>query len=593
MLVGALALLFTACQKDDTFEYDESLRGEVSFSSTIAPMTDALTRAAVNHTTDGKVSFANGDQISLFVTPENGTTTKYTATYNNNSWTINSGTLTWEQLNARTRFTAFWPAIKEAAGQEHEHNIKNQKWNNGVKDSDILVASVQAKGGDVALNFKHAVSLVQVEIKTGENISEGKITSGGVIIKACNGMKINTVTGEITPATGAVQEFSLNNGQGASTTFSALVCPQAIQADWYNNGWLKITIGSSAWYNAPRRFSSNNTEFNNLESGKVVKVVLTPGNKDVTAELDDIYRRTRWAYGIQKPMPISKWGYVDRATNLYGYSWTEGCGWYDCKKYNHDQRLSPHQSSVYPFDDGLMCWAATSSNMLHWWFDRNADYIARYNYTGPTSAYPDALHSEIFNHFKKAFANNGGWMKAACGWFISDYGRPTDVANDQIPRGFFKDVFTSDAINEILIEDYDATNVGNLLKQAYPENPNIDNSWTVGFATLKGSHAMTIWGAAFDDVTGEPTHVFMCDNNMRDWEFEASNPQDETNPAYLNKPINQYGVEVRAGMAMRRVRKNTANNNRWQIEMSNGWDDFWGITLLNSGRKYWEAYYNK
>ena len=212
-----MLLLFTACQKEE-FLTEEGRYDEVAITSTISPMMDGLTRAAVNSLTDGKVEFTVGDKISLFVTPENGNTTKYDATYELDPATQkafwNLGTkLTWAELNAKTTFTAFWPAIAENGNQQHVHNVNSQKWNNSVASSDILLATVVVnKGMPVILDFKHAVSLVKVTIKPSEEIKEGAITSlGQVKIKACNGMSSNTTTGKITPATGMVKEFYMNN----------------------------------------------------------------------------------------------------------------------------------------------------------------------------------------------------------------------------------------------------------------------------------------------------------------------------------------------------------------------------------------------
>ncbi len=49
--------------------------------------------------------------------------------------------------------------------------------------------------------------------------------------------------------------------------------------------------------------------------------------------------------------------------------WGEGCGWYDVNKtYWKDDA-----------EDGYMCWAGASSNILHWWIDRNKEYVAAYD----------------------------------------------------------------------------------------------------------------------------------------------------------------------------------------------------------------------
>ena len=88
--------------------------------------------------------------------------------------------------------------------------------------------------------------------------------------------------------------------------------------------------------------------------------------------------------------------------------WGEGCGWYDVNKtYWKDHA-----------EDEYMCWAGASSNILHWWIDRNKEYVAAYDarygnepefekYPRPSADFSPASKSAIFQLFIDTFQNRG------------------------------------------------------------------------------------------------------------------------------------------------------------------------------------------
>lgn len=71
-----------------------------------------------------------------------------------------------------------------------------------------------------------------------------------------------------------------------------------------------------------------------------------------------------------------------------------------------------------------MCWAASASNLLHWWLVNNKKYIDRYDemygpqydfarpsevYKAPNLGDYTSNKSEIFNFFISSFQDRSGW----------------------------------------------------------------------------------------------------------------------------------------------------------------------------------------
>lgn len=243
-----------------------------------------------------------------------------------------------------------------------------------------------------------------------------------------------------------------------------------------------------------------------------------------------------WVYGVNAPVfpgidkvenvydrfprhaPMGEWlRWLDFGDEKQILTWKEGCGWYDCNK-----------TSDY-VDDSKLCWAATASNLLHWWMNHNQKYIEAYDaefgreyedYERPLSmfvpmTYENQNHSEIFNFFKRYYADEAGWTASGVNWFIN--GEPSYPINNTAVgfQGFFKHLFTPK--DEIVI-GYKGVNrkkFNNLFKDAF-QNDKAIGFVTAGFFTFgTGLHAMTIWGAEFDEH-GEVAYIYICDNNNAD-----------------------------------------------------------------------------
>lgn len=154
------------------------------------------------------------------------------------------------------------------------------------------------------------------------------------------------------------------------------MAPQSLASLQKEQGWIRLTSDGNTAYNAvPDQIGGSTTLNSGMESS------LTLNLKGQSTEPDpdlDWANRKMWVYGVKSPVfdadkapvytftpteyPAGEW-YVDRTiwsdgtyTDYYFLPWAEGCGWYDCNK-------------TYAWDgakDDYLCWAASSSNILHW-----------------------------------------------------------------------------------------------------------------------------------------------------------------------------------------------------------------------------------
>lgn len=285
---------------------------------------------------------------------------------------------------------------------------------------------------------------------------------------------------------------------------------------------------------------------------------------------DPFANKTCWVYGVKAPefpgrenlqilkmgnlmnFPAGTWGRFDYQETGIDYekqfqSWADTCGWYDCNK-------------TYDIDgaeDSNMCWAASTSNLLHWWLVMNADYIARYDevygqpyeYARPSAQFLPPIKnnwasnkSEIFKFFISTFHNKAGWSGSGVNWFINGNSKNIsapfkDPSMAQTFTGFFSKVFSKSDTIATDSKDMTKENFNVLIKKAFSENKAIGVVVYDIVGKNTGPHALTIWGAEFDSE-GYVSHIYYVENNGADqdpsgaalYRFEI---------AYINDP-NDY-----------------------------------------------------
>ena len=263
---------------------------------------------------------------------------------------------------------------------------------------------------------------------------------------------------------------------------------------------------------------------------------MEPGPEpDPGLEPDEEFRNKKlWIYGIDSPVydpetviEVSPGNPIDNCTPnvwvkyVYHWSdgttteswklpWGEGCGWYDVNKtYWKDDA-----------EDGYMCWAGASSNILHWWIDRNKEYVAAYDarygnepefekYPRPSADFSPASKSAIFRLFIDTFQNRGAGEGVS--WFITGLNANTSGIDNPTMLdcpGYFGRVFKK---TDVVYTDNRAmskSRFNQIIKHA------LKNRQALEFTT-NGNHAMTIWGAEFDDE-GYVDYIYYADNNYGD-----------------------------------------------------------------------------
>lgn len=204
-----------------------------------------------------------------------------------------------------------------------------------------------------------------------------------------------------------------------------------------------------------------------------------------------------WVKGVNTNAPaVSSWREVTRHSGIKGLKWDKSYGWYDLNK------TEPHSGGI----DSDLCWAAVSANAIQWWLDQNKDYLTRYNYSGP-KLFTDSYHSEVFDLYKRHFKNKGGDLKASMDWFFNGL-----YAHLPLPgAGFLRQAFGADFKAVEQIGAHASTfseDIAKALKSG--ESISCDLKYPRGYL-----HALSVWGAEFDDK-GEVSHLYLTDSNDKD-----------------------------------------------------------------------------
>lgn len=185
---------------------------------------------------------------------------------------------------------------------------------------------------------------------------------------------------------------------------------------------------------------------------------------------------SRFVEGVTPPSD-NEWEQVwrwEQTSTLKGKTapWIDGRGFYDTSQ---------------GYDD--MCWAATASNILHWWMDRNRDNIERYSkYNGPRIYTGESKSSEIYQHFKKYWPNESNTTKLGFQWFLRGHSAQENGG------GMFADVIKkNDIIFNIVRNSFGVTK--SRLSQFCEEA--LINGDIIGLEMHV--HEYTVWGVDFDE----------------------------------------------------------------------------------------------
>ncbi|CYV05986.1 IdeS/Mac family cysteine endopeptidase [Streptococcus suis] len=296
---------------------------------------------------------------------------------------------------------------------------------------------------------------------------------------------------------------------------------------------------------------------------------------------DGQYREIIWAQGITPPSMGQGGDFKKEVTGEfieYTMPYEAGKGYYDANK-----------SLDASLEDLNLCFAAVSSNMLHWWLEQNKEYVERYisekygadlgqqdysltDIRRYTDSFENQQNSRIFNLFKAYYGRrlNGFVSDALVDLFINGYppknqGGVNLENPDLVPDkrgGFFHEVFKEKILTDRMFSG-DYLYFGNLVRN------NLENQGLLGltyrtFGTT--THIVTVWGAEYDDK-GLIRAVYITDSD------------DQHDPIGLKR----MGI-TRDSSGNPRLNNNIVKNS------VGSYLDY--VHTINLGRKHWETYFN-
>lgn len=520
IFAGSLMFMASCSDIDDSFYGNEE--GMIALKcSRSADWT--LRNVAVD--TDGKGSFEAGDRIEMNISTA-GTTSNTTLQYSGSQWM--PALKRSEYGTGELLLSAVYPILPQAAVGENIRTISipaDQSTTDNHNATDILFARTTVKEGSVAADMQFAHAMHRIKINLKGSIPEDLT----VEIKSLRQGTMSVADGSVSPdeAAGYIWIKPYKTGD---SSYSVIIMPQDAKAFHDGEGLISFKSGGKS---AKYMLKSDISTF---EAGKQTTLNLTL-KMDEGGVDTEFANQTRWVYGVkgvdfpgrenittypvgQTKFPAGEWlrfayedMYPPQSSEMQFLTWKEGCGWYDCNK------------TFQYIGDGNMCWAATASNLIHWWLEQNKKYIDAYDKTfGPEysditrpSEYHNMTadnqqHSAVFNFFKKSFANKGSWETGGVNWFINGNFRNLNPLNPNF-HGFFGKVFSKD--DDVAKETKDMTkeNFNACIKKAFKNNNAIGFSAYDFAGTGTGVHAMTIWGVEFDE-NGDVAFIYFCDNNM-------------------------------------------------------------------------------
>lgn len=488
--------LLTLCIASCSRNLPENEAMPVSGNRVEWDMSLRASRAVIN--TDGSGHFEEGDSLLVYAQNlANGHTQQYLLHLENGVW---KPEIYWKELGDQVLFTAWHITPMQRLYQasqlssNYSHSIETDQQGAGYRRSDLLLAKTQVQSGEkVHLNFSHALNRLHIVLESKDHsYTASQLQQAKISIHTPCMLPFNLANGTLDAP--SHYEWITPLKQADNQSWTALLCPQETNA-LRSEGWIRIQIeGKETIAQIPETLEGKSLD--KLEAGKEItyRINVQKGNKP-----DTFAGKTKWVYGVKEPTP-EQWN-VDH-TQL---KWVKDCGWFDCNK------LDP--SDVTVGGDGLMCWAAATSNLIHWWLKQNSETDAVKAYKGPQAVPVDMLHSDIFQLYKRHFPNQGNYPLKAINWFFNGVFHNNIYVSDPInpAAGFFQQQLGTNSLGkEYVGMNLTRENFNAIIKEALSSQKGI--LFIVNIGKKWSTHAVTLWGAAFDEE-GFIDTLYMVDNN--------------------------------------------------------------------------------
>ena len=210
LATAALATLLAACSNDsDVFNTPDYADTPIGLNVNVSPM---ATRAGYEQGALTEGSFG------LYLTTE-GTNSdeRYNCTNRevkyDNGWTIQGGQLLWKSNDAKVTYNAYMPRTHVYNEDSYTFTVQTDQSNeNNVKASDLLWTGGRqdaTAGKALDINFKHALSKLNVTLTKGSELDEG-VTFKSVKLSNCaTEIVVNLLEGTIVKTTNSGQTITL------------------------------------------------------------------------------------------------------------------------------------------------------------------------------------------------------------------------------------------------------------------------------------------------------------------------------------------------------------------------------------------------
>ena len=276
------------------------------------------------------------------------------------------------------------------------------------------------------------------------------------------------------------------------------------------------------------KFKDNNTHNYVKAAGKDLQVkIIQKKNEHPTVTI-------KWVHGItgpgeteKQPIQIVGSNPGDNHNIDYVFTWNETME----TKFFNTRKVDHTHAPNGGFPDGNQCWAKTDANMLHWWFVQNKDNIDQYKtkkaadavtngntfdsrpyepyYTRGLADDKEHEKSSIANIFREKCINKGGDPANGLNWYLFglNFG---NAKNKNSSPALFKDVFNKDNTPVARVTIRTKKEFEDTLKAG------LNSKKAVGLnrygAQDNTQHAITLWGAAFDE-DDNIIAIYVVDNN--------------------------------------------------------------------------------
>ena len=287
----------------------------------------------------------------------------------------------------------------------------------------------------------------------------------------------------------------------------------------------------------------------NGTDGATLSVVKTNGGEDVTAEATiyvngslhngtsfktttagayTLYAERNGARSANITIVAEEVGNIGKNT-IFADGVTMSSGWYDVNK-----KSTPST----PGADAMMCWAASSSNIIQWFQDR---YVAAGNTlpsgcpNGTSSKYDYEL--QIMDAYRDNWENlaRGSWTDGGVIWYFEGRDIYSTMGSEgrAYPKsgsgGYFKSKWSSIYPSKVHQQDGStyAREINNYNWRSGISDPlkafsnYIVEAFEYGMSSMavaissnfSGGHAVTIWGYEIDSSTGYVTKLYIADSD--------------------------------------------------------------------------------